>query len=130
MFFTIGDFMRFIISITLILLNSPSVFSQDWTGISDCGTYKVSGVARSAKNGLVIVVNEKSKSEVTINVPLQNEALLAPYVDMALEASLIFTKKSQGSKVEGTIKEIKSRVPNPINPMDTGIKLISKAKCK
>lgn len=122
--------MRSLISITFTLLISSSLFAQDWTGISDCGVYQVNAVARSVKNGLVIIVNEKTKSEITISVPVQNEAYLAPYVDRAMTASVIFAKKSQGAKVEGTIKEIKSRIPNPINPMDTGIKLISKAECK
>jgi hypothetical protein len=122
--------MRSLIFITLTLFISSPLLAQDWTGISDCGVYQVNAVARSVKSGLVIIVNEKTKSEITISVPVQNEAFLAPYVDKAMSASVVFSKKAQGSKAEGSIKDIKSRIPNPINPMDTGIKLISKARCK
>lgn len=119
-----------LIFIPSLYLISSATFSQDWTGISDCGTYQVNGIARSTKKGLVIMVNEKTQSEITITTPILNETYLAPYVDKALKASVVFAKKSPGSKALGTIKEIESRVPNPLNPMDTGIKLISKAKCE
>lgn len=107
-----------------------SLGAQEWTGISSCGTYQVKGIARSTDKGLVIAVNEKSQSEIIIKVSVQNESFLAPYVDKAIEASVLFEKMPRGPIVEGTIKEIKSRIPNPINPLDTGTKLISKAPCK
>lgn len=124
--------MRSFIFPTLLIsfLGCSSLWSQEWNGISSCGTYQVKGVARSTDQGLVIAVNEKSQSEIIIKVSVQNESFLAPYVDKAMEASVLFEKMSRGPSVEGTIKEIKSRIPNPINPMDTGIKLISKAACK
>jgi hypothetical protein len=113
-----------------VFLLPSSVFAEAWTGISDCGIYRVKGVARSTPNGLIIVVNEKSKSEINIKIPEHNEAFLAPYVDKAIEASVKIVNKSQGSSVEGIIMKIASRIPNPINPKDTGIKLSSKALCK
>lgn len=129
--------MRLLISLTFLISTlfsicslSSSALALDWTGISNCGTYQVKGVGRLSDKGLMIVVNEKSQSEVTIIVPIENEAFLAPYVDKAMEASVLFTAKPKGSKAEGIIKEIKSRIPNPINPKDTGIKFISKAACK
>lgn len=122
-----------IFSFTAVLgmfLLVPATLAQEWTGVSDCGLYQVNGVGRSTKAGLVLVVNEKTKSEFTISVPVTNEPFLAPYVDKAMEASVAISKKSLGSKIEGTIKEIKRRIPNPLDPMDTGVKLISKAACK
>lgn len=109
---------------------SSAAIAQEWTGLSGCGIYQVDGVGRSTKEGLVLVVNEKTKSEFTINVPIKNELFLAPYVDKTMHASVEISKKSLGSKIEGTIKEIKRRIQNPLDPMDTGVKLISKAACK
>ena len=113
-----------------IILLAQNSFAQEWTGISDCGIYQVSGIARLTKEGPVMLVNEKTKSEFIINVPTMNEPFLAPYIDKAMLASVEISKKSVGSKIEGTIKEIKRRIPNPLDPMDTGVKLISKAACK
>ena len=119
------------LSIIIFLIQlSSTVFAQDWTGITDCGIYQVRAVANSTDDGLQIIVNEKTQSEFKIIVPTQNEPYLAPYVKKPLEAKVLIEKKTSGSDVTGTIKEIKSRIPNPIDPMDTGVKLISKAKCK
>ena len=118
--------MRSLLLVFFLFTISASLFAEDWTGFSGCGTYEVSGTARSLKKSLVILVNEKSKSEMIINVPIINEPMLAPYLDKPILATLDFDK----SKSEGTVKIIKSRIPNPLNPMDTGIKLMSKADCK
>lgn len=116
--------------LTFVLLLSSVTIAQEWTGISDCGIYQVNGIGRSTKEGLALVVNEKTKSEFTINVPIMNGPFLAPYVDKAIQASVEISKKATGSKIEGIIKEIKSRIPDPLNPKDTGVKLILKAACK
>lgn len=122
--------MRLLTSFLLLSLIN-SLYAADWSGIADCGTYQVRGVVRAPeKSGLHIVVNEKSQSEILVSVSIQDEAALAPYVDKAMEATMAFDKKSPGAKVKGSVKTINSRIPNPINPMDTGIKLISKAVCK
>ena len=131
MFNILGDFMRFFFFIGLIFSFSPLLPAQDWAGFSGCGVYEVRGVARMLKKHLVIVVNEKSQSEITIAVPLKNELFLAPYLDNSLWASVEFQKnKTKKQNLEGLIKEIKSRIPNPLAPDDTGIKLISKVECK
>lgn len=122
--------MRFLLLITLCFSLTSTLLAKDWTGLSACGNYKVKGIVRSSKEGLFIVVNEKSQSEITISVPAQNEATLAPYVDKDIEASVSVSKKLSAAKALGTVSEINSRVPNPINPVDTGIQLISKGKCK
>lgn len=120
---------NFFVTFVIIFL-AQSSFAQDWLGISDCGLYQVNGVARLTKEGPVMVVNEKTKSEFIITVPTFNEPFLAPYIDKAMQASVEISKKSLGSKIEGTIKEIKRRISNPLKPMDTGVKLISKVACK
>lgn len=113
---------------TLLFLCEPSL-AQDWSGISDCGRYTVSGVGRSTHEGLVIVVNEKSESEIVIHVPILNEPYLAPYVDRAMIATVLIPKVPHGSSVEGIVEMIERRIPNPINPLDTGMRLTEKTAC-
>jgi hypothetical protein len=122
--------MRFILVATILFSFSFHLLADDWTGITDCGSYLIRGITRSTKNGLIIVVNEKTQSEITILVPILNEAMLAPYIDRAITATVTVEKKLPGEKVRGTIQHIKSRNPNPLNPKDTGVSIITKADCK
>jgi hypothetical protein len=85
---------------------------------------------RSSKNVLVVVVNEKTKSEIVITVPIPNEALLAPYIDKPIVAKLAINSKASGAHIWGTIQEIQARVPNPLSNSDTGMQLIAKTECK
>lgn len=119
----------FILLVTLFFISIPLI-AQDWTGVSSCGTYSANGIVRSTDKGIIFVVNEKTMSELIISVSILNEAILAPYVDKTVKVTVIFSKKYEPKKLEGTIKEIEFRVPNPINPLDTGIKLITKNSCE
>ena len=122
--------MRFFVLSLFSIFLSFSSYAADWTGFTDCGDYLVNGIARSDKNGIVIVVNEKTQSQISITVPISHEPILAPYLNKELKATLHFEKKSPGTKLSGTIIAIDSRNPNPLNPKDTGISLINKANCK
>ena len=121
--------MRLILLPLFLLLLSLPAQAQEWTGI-DCGTYEVKGVVRSSKNVLLIIVNEKTKSEIVITVPIPNEALLAPHVDKPILANLVVNSKASGPHFLGTIQEIQARVPNPLSNRDTGMQLIAKTECK
>jgi hypothetical protein len=113
------------------LVTSTTLHGEGWMGSIECGQYEAKGIVRSINNELHIVVNEKTQSEIIITVPIQNEATLAPYVNMPVAAKVEFLNKPvKKEKLSGTVKEIKARVPNPLNPADTGIKLLSKEKCK
>jgi hypothetical protein len=118
-----------LLSLFLLTLSLPSL-AEDWTGISDCGNYQVSGVVRSKKDGPVIVINEKTQSEITITLPIQNEAKVAPYINKAIAATISFERKPSRTEVVGIIKSIEVRIPNPLDPKDTGIKFLSKVECK
>jgi hypothetical protein len=117
--------MRFLSTILILLVSIPAN-SQDWSGISKCGIYLVNGIVRTTPKGHVIVVNEKSQSEFTITVSIPNEAKLAPYLDKAMVAKVALVKKS----LLGEVKEISSRIPNPLSPQDTGVKLLTQIKCQ
>lgn len=120
---------RLILIFIFLFLSLPTQ-AQNWSGVSDCGLYQVKAVVHSTPNGPVIIVNEKSQSELIISVPITNEAKLAPYLDRAMVATIRVVKKPLSQSFSATIKEIQSRIPNPLSPQDTGIKIISKEKCQ
>jgi hypothetical protein len=122
--------MRFLFLISFFLLIFEVSFAESWTGLSSCGHYLVMGTVHINDKGPVIVVNEKSLSEIMITVPIQNEIFLAPYDNQSIEAIVEFSKKFSFSKVQGIVKKIKYKTPNPLNPNDSKIKLISAARCK
>lgn len=122
--------MPFLRLLTAFIIMTEPGQAQNWTGISSCGTYQVKGIVRSTENGPIIVVNEKSQSEITISVPIPNEVFLAPFEDRAIVASVELTKKFSFANIIGTIKNIKSRNAHPLNSLDTQIVLISKATCQ
>jgi hypothetical protein len=103
---------------------------QNWSGITVCGSYQVSGIVRAFKSGLVMVVNEKTQSEIVISVPIPNEAKLAPYLDKSMLATVAFVKKPQASHYQAVVQNIAARIPNPLSPKDSGIKILSEAKCQ
>ncbi len=121
--------MRLILLPLFLLLLSLTAQAQEWTGIG-CGTYEVKGVVRSSKNVLLVIVNEKSKSEIVITVPIPNEALLAPHIDKTILAKLVINSKASGAHILGTIQDIQARVPNPLASRDTGMQLMAKTECK
>lgn len=122
--------MHFPFLILFFLLNFESSFGGSWTGFSSCGLYLVKGTVHSGGKYPVIVLNEKSLSEITITVPIQNEIFLAPYDNRSIEATVEFSKKFEFSKMHGVVKKIKERIPNPLNPEASKIKLISISECK
>lgn len=106
---------------TLILLISKSYA---------CGIYEVKGVPRLVKNGIHIFVNENSLSAIDIQVPIPDEAKLSPYLNQPILASIMIKMKNKGQLIQGTILETDSRPANPLDPKDTGMKIISKADCQ
>jgi hypothetical protein len=112
------------------LLISLPALAQNWSGVSECGLYRAQGIARTTNKGPVIVVNEKSRSEVILSVSLISEVKLAPYIDRAIVVTIAVNKNPKSQHFTATIKEIKSRIPNPLSPNDTGINIISKEKCQ
>jgi hypothetical protein len=122
--------MHFILTIILLGSFSTPISAADWTGFQGCGLYQVRAIARSIKNIPMIVINEKTQSEIVLTLPIENEPTLAPYINRAFLAEVQIEKKMIGPNGKGIVKNIKTRLPDPLNPTDTGIKLITKSECK
>lgn len=112
----------------LLLMMVPQISLADLT---DCGEYEVKAVVRAGKVGHEIIVNEKTQSQLTLSMPVLERLKLAPYVDMPITASVVLNQKFDGSKGEiDAIVKIENRIPDPMKPGDTGIKLTKKMDCK
>ena len=120
--------MPLLIIIHLIYTSLNISPASEWFGYKGCGLYRVRGIGRSRPNGLKIILNEKTNSEILISLPITNEVMLAPYVNKELTAK-VKIYKTDGATASGVIKEIDRRIPNPLDPKDTGIDYIDKSDC-
>lgn len=112
----------------LTLLLIPQISLADLSG---CGEYQVRAVVRAGTVGHEIIVNEKTQSELTLTMPIVDRLKLAPYVDRAITAVVLLNKKFDGTKGEiDHIISIEARIPDPLSPTDTGLKLVKKTDCK
>lgn len=117
--------MKYILA--FLILTLPLLSLAD---LSDCGEYEVRGVVRAKSTSYEIVVNEKTMSEINIAFSMNEQLKLLPYADKAMTAVLILDKKFDGTKGQSEkIINIKSRIPDPLRPDDTGLSLLKKMKC-
>lgn len=120
--------MKYTFAIALI---SALSFSPAWSEVlSDCGQYSANGVIRSKKEGIQFIVNEKTQSEHIISMPIPEQAKAAGFINRDVTINLMLTKKTIGQKLESSeIVSITNRIPDPLNPQDTGFKLVKKSDC-
>lgn len=117
----------FLIFLTMAL--NSNLWAKDWTGISPCGRYKITGVARIKNKKIAIIANEKTLSEIVIEISSSDEPLLAPHLDRPVEARIKVLKKAEINYIEGKIEEIKTKLPNPLDSNDNKIELITNQEC-
>ena len=104
-----------------------------FTGLVSCGEYLVAGVVRAPKEGIRVVVNEKTKSEYNISLSILDQARIAGLVNYTVTVNLLLDKKFDGTKGVASLitKQAEMRVPDPLNPArDTGFKLLKASECK
>lgn len=99
--------------------------------ITTCGRYSASGVIRANDNELSLVINEKTKSEYIISMPMREQAKVAGFIDRDVAAEILVEKKFNGQKVMAyKIDKVELRLPDPLNPASTLFTLIKKLDCK
>ena len=99
--------------------------------ITDCGEYTARGVVRAKEDGLKLIVNEKTQSEYVISMDPLAQGQLSGLIDRDALVKLVLDKKLDGQKA--TISKIisaKARIPDPLNPEDSGFTLDKKIPCK
>lgn len=98
--------------------------------ISECGEYKAKGVVRLKQDRIKLIVNEKTLSEYEISMSLGEQTKLAGLIDRDVTVELILDQKLDGQKAESSeILSVASRIPNPLDPTDTGLTLVKNKKC-
>ena len=96
-----------------------------------CGEYIVKGVVRAGPANFAIVVNEKPQSEHLINFPIIESQKLGAYLNRPMTATIVVDVPFNGTVGSSDkIISIDSRIPDPINPTDTGFVLVKKLDCK
>lgn len=99
--------------------------------LSECGEYSLRGVVRPLKDGLTIIVNEKTQSELQIKTTIPESSKLGAFINKPVLVTALLTQKFNGTRgfAEQVIKA-EFRLPDPLNPKDTGINLEKKVACK
>lgn len=98
--------------------------------IESCGEYTARGIVRAKADGIKLIINEKTLSEYVISMPTLEQAKIAGFIDKDVSVSLILNKKTIGQKLESSeIRSATFRIPDPLNPKDTGFTLIKEVKC-
>lgn len=98
--------------------------------LSECGEYEVRAVVRAKETSYEIVINEKTRSELNIALPLKEQLKLLPYANKPMTAVLLLDKKFDGTNGRSEkVISIKSRIPDPLKPDDTGLSLLKKTNC-
>ena len=112
----------------LLLLVPQIIFAET---ITECGEYTARGVVRAKPAGLALIVNEKTLSEYVITMSITEQAQISSLIDKTATVQLVLDKKFNG-QTGSTSKIIsaKFRIPDPLNPEDTGFKLDKKLDCK
>lgn len=99
--------------------------------IDDCGEYALRGVVRSGFSNFTIVVNEKTQSEFVINFPMVESQKLGAYVGRPVSAAvLIYKNNNKTLAYSEKIISVNPRIPDPLNPKDTGLNLTKRIDCK
>lgn len=99
--------------------------------ISDCGEYSLRGIVRPLPEGLTIVINENTQSEMQIKTTISESSKLGAFMDKPVTVQALLNKKFDGTKgFSEQIIKVDFRLPDPLNPKDTGVILIKKTACK
>lgn len=99
-------------------------------GLSNCGEYTLKGVVRPLEHGLTVVVNEKTQSEMQITTTILESSKLGAFVNKPVTIKALLDKKFDGTKgVASKIIQAEFRLPDPLNPTDTGAILDKKTTC-
>lgn len=112
----------------LLLILIPTISLAEI--VTDCGEYSVRGIVRAKIDGLKLIINEKTQSEYTISMSPSEQGQIGNLIDRDVTVELLLDKKIIGqSFATSKILSSKSRIPNPLNPNDTGFSLLKKIPC-
>lgn len=111
----------------MIFLILPSLSFAESLGLSGCGVYEFKGIPRIKNDKVVLVLNEKSMSEIVLKPAIIDEAKLAPFVNLVAQGELVVGKIT-GPRA-GDVKEFTKLDYGESDPLKlTGHTFIKKKK--
>lgn len=124
--------MRFLIFIIFVLSFALSFNTFASIGLNSCGEYAFKGTPQIDDKQMVVIIKEKSKSEIRLVVPLAEQSKITPYLKLTIEGRLTLSKIYHLWKGEVTqLKDIKLTVPDPLHPhKNSFLNLIKSKKCQ
>ncbi len=115
----------------ILTISGCFIHSAQAVTMNGCGDYQIEGFVRKEKSSAIIVINEKSVSEVKIKAAVNWQSKLFAYADQPIKAQIKITKKMDGTRaVLSSIKEIELRTPDPLKNNFEKITLIKKGECQ
>lgn len=126
----ISKYFFFFITVFCLFLNIGMAQSKSWSAV-ECGRYTIDGVVRkNPHHGLILVVNEKSKSENKLTFKSGELSKVALYIDKSISMEAVILKIDGTRGEVSSIESVKLRLPDPLHPdLDGGFILRKKMEC-
>ena len=123
-------FVRPIRVVLIIMLLGNFQFSQA-DGFSQCGEYLVSGILRAKPDGMQVIVDENTRSEIHISLKILDAGRIAGLLDLPLTVGLLLDEKFDGTRgrASAITQKAKMRVPDPMGP-NKSFSLVRALECK
>lgn len=100
-------------------------------GLKSCGIYAFQGIPKLLDKKMILVLNEKSLSELVIDVSKQDQLIFAPYLNIVTKGELEVTKMTDFKTVTAKFLKLDYGMPNPLNPAKHSfISLKASKKCR
>jgi hypothetical protein len=100
-------------------------------GLESCGTFSFKGMPRISGKEMVLVINEKSMSEVVLTISMAGKDKIAPYINIMTAGELTLSKVTgTRSGIIETFSKLDYSTPDPINTtLHSFIRPLEKKKC-
>lgn len=102
-----------------ILLLMPSWIYAKSLGVKSCGIYEFQGVPKIQANQMILIINEKTLSELSISIPKKDEPRFAPFLNLTTKGKLeIHQFKDYKTVNAKAFSDLDYAVPNPLKSTD------------
>lgn len=98
-----------------ILLLVPTVTYANSLGVESCGIYEFQGVPKIQAKQMILVLNEKTLSELSIPIPKKDEPQFAPFLNLTTKGEVEINQFKDFKTVTAkTFSKLDYAVPNPM----------------
>lgn len=99
---------------------------------SPCGNYQAKGIVRAASNGLILIIAEGTKSQVTVEPDSATDTSLSAYVNNFIEVSFTVEKMPDGTLFKTkSFYDIRQSIRDPLSSVKKeNPKAVTQTPCK